>query len=57
MSSRRTDFLPSGGDSELTISTVFQRDLAEPAQIKEAVRELADRVLADVAGRAGPWSG
>lgn len=37
--------------------TTFQRDLSEPAQVEEAVRELADRVLADVAAEGRPVMG
>lgn len=37
--------------------TTFQRDLTEPAQIDDAVRELAARVLEDVAAEARPVVG
>ncbi|GAA4373578.1 DNA polymerase IV [Agromyces bauzanensis] len=37
--------------------TTFQRDLTEPAQVEEAVRELAARVLEDVAAEGRPVIG
>jgi DNA polymerase-4 len=37
--------------------TTFQHDLTEPAQVEEAVRELADKVLADVAAEGRPVVG
>jgi DNA polymerase-4 len=37
--------------------TTFQRDLTEPAQVDEAVRELAARVLEDVAAEGRPVVG
>jgi DNA polymerase-4 len=37
--------------------TTFQHDLTEPVQVEEAVRELADKVLADVAAEGRPVVG
>jgi len=48
-----TPWVPRGHSRE----TTFQRDLADPDQIRDAVRELAARVMEDVAAEARPVIG